>query len=132
MLKFLSGSSIQNLKIVSQKGMNPTPDNFILQVKFSDGSIGSINYFANGSKSFSKERLEVFFDNNVYRLDNFKKLIHWGDKRFKNKRIFKQDKGQINCVKEFIKAIKKDQESPINFKDIIEVQRWLLDVLENN
>ena len=132
LLKFLSGSSIRTLEMVSQKGMNPTPDNFILQVKFSDGSIGSINYFANGSKSFSKERLEVFSDNNVYRLDNFKQLIHWGDKRFKNKRIFKQDKGQINCVKEFIKAIKKDQESPINFKDIIEVQRWLLDVLENN
>ena len=104
----------------------------MLQVKFSDGSIGSINYFANGSKSFSKERLEVFSDNNVYRLDNFKQLIHWGDKRFKNKRIFKQDKGQINCVKEFIKALKKEQESPIDFKDIIEVQRWLLDVLEIN
>ena len=132
LLKFLSGSSIRTLEMVSQKGMNPTPDNFILQVKFSDGSIGSINYFANGSKSFSKERLEVFSDNNVYRLDNFKKLTHWGNKRFKNKKIFKQDKGQINCVKEFIRAIKKGQESPIDFKDIIEVQRWLVDVQEIN
>ena len=52
--------SIQTVEIVYEKGMNPTPDNFILQVKFKDGSIGSINYFSNGSKSFAKERLEVF------------------------------------------------------------------------
>ena len=130
LLKFLSGSTIQTLEIVSQKGMNPTPDNFILQVMFANGSIGSINYFANGSKSFSKERLEVFSDGNIYRLDNFKKLTHWGNKRFKNKSMFKQDKGQINCVREFIKALKLNQESPIDFADLIEVQRFLLDVIE--
>ena len=55
LLRFLAGSPIQSLEMVSQKGINPTPDNFILQVKFNDGSIGSINYFANGSKSFQKE-----------------------------------------------------------------------------
>ena len=54
LLDFLAGSPIQSLEMVSQKGLNPTPDNFILQVKFSDGSIGSINYFANGNKSFQK------------------------------------------------------------------------------
>ncbi len=131
LLKFLCGSSILNVEIVYEKGMNPTPDNFILQVKFADGSIGSINYFSNGSKSFSKERLEVFSDGNIYRLDNFKKLTHWGNKRFKNKNLFKQDKGQINCVSEFIKAMKKNQESPIDFRDLIEVQRFLLNAVDS-
>ena len=98
---------------------------------FANGSIGSINYFANGSKSFSKERLEVFSDGNIYRLDNFKKLNHWGNKRFKNRNLFKQDKGQINCVREFIKALKLNQVSPIDFRDLIEVQRSLLKVLDN-
>ena len=37
----------------------------------------------------NSNKLEVFFDNNIYRLDNFKKLIHWGDKRFKNKGLRK-------------------------------------------
>ena len=129
LLRFLSDSPILTLEIVSQKGVNPTPDNFILQVMFADGSIGSINYFSNGSKSFSKERLEVFSDGNIYRLDNFKKITHWGNKRFKNKNLFKQDKGQINCAREFIKALKLNQESPIDFKDLIEVQRFLLNAL---
>ena len=45
---------------------------------------------------------------------------------------FKQDKGQINCVREFIKALKSNEESPIDFGDLIEVQRCLLDVLNTN
>ena len=130
LLRFLAGSKIQNLQMVSQKGINPTPDNFVLQVKFCDGSIGSINYFANGSKSFAKERLEVFCDGNIHRLDNFKKLTHWGNKRLKNKSILKQNKGQINCVMKFIEALKRNEDSPIDFKDLVEIQQWLITALK--
>ena len=64
-------------KIISS-AENPTPDNFILQLKFKDGSIGSINHFSDGSKSFPKERLEIFCNGTIQRLDNFKKLRIWG------------------------------------------------------
>ena len=130
LLRFLANSPIQTLELVSQKCINPTPQNFILQIKFKDGSIGSINYFSNGSKSFAKERLEVFCDGNIHKIDNFKKLHHWGNKNLKNKNIFKQDKGQINCVKEFLEAVKNNKESPIDFRDIIEVQQSLFNVLK--
>ena len=58
LLRFLAGAPIENVQMISQR-KNPTPDNFILQVKFCDGSIGSINYFANGSKSFKEVRVLV-------------------------------------------------------------------------
>ena len=125
LMRYLCSSSIENAEIISFEGKNPTPDNFILHLKFKDGSIGSINYFSNGSKSFPKERLEIFCNGTIQRLDNFRKLKTWGFNVAKNRRLYKQDKGQINCVKEFINAIKRGQNSPIDFHEILEVQHWL-------
>ena len=125
LIRYLCSSQIANAKIISSEGKNPTPDNFILQLKFKDGSIGSINYFSDGSKSFPKERLEIFCNGTIQRLDNFKKLRTWGFNVPKNKRLYKQDKGQINCVREFLKAIKNGNKSPIEFDQILEVQYWL-------
>ena len=40
-------------------------DKAIIVLSFSDGSVGVINYFANGGKAFPKERIEVFADDAV-------------------------------------------------------------------
>ena len=37
-----------------------TDDTTSINIKFENGSIGTIHYFANGSKSYPKERLEIF------------------------------------------------------------------------
>ena len=73
---------------------------------------------------------DIFSDGNIHLLDNFKKLTHWGNKRLKNKSIFKQDKGQINCVRKFLEALKRNQDSPIDFEDLIEIQQWLITALK--
>jgi hypothetical protein len=44
-----------------------------IQLAFADGSLGTIHYFANGSKSFPKERLEIFAAGRVLQLDNFRR-----------------------------------------------------------
>jgi len=49
-----------------------------IQLGFSEGSIGTIHYLANGSKAFSKERLEVFAQGRLIQLDNFRKLNAFG------------------------------------------------------
>ena len=51
---------------------------FPCSLRFVDGSIGTVHYFANGSKAFPKERLEVFAAGKVLRLDNYRKLQAWG------------------------------------------------------
>ena len=48
---------MEDLIIISNKS--------IINLNFEDGSIGSIHYFANGGKSFPKERIEVFCDNST-------------------------------------------------------------------
>ena len=111
-----------DVKISSRLGNTPR------QIQFKDGSIGSINYFNNGDKAYPKERLEVFCSGTIHRIDNFRKLKVWGSKKFKNISLIRQDKGQFNCIKEFISSVKKGDESPIDFKELLEVQSWLLKV----
>ena len=58
LLRFLVGKTITNYQI--QFMDSSTKDTATIQLSFEDGSIGTIHYYANGSKSFPKERLEVF------------------------------------------------------------------------
>ena len=46
-------------------------DNVSMTFTFPDGSIGVVDYFANGDKSFPKERVEVFCEGKVAVLDDF-------------------------------------------------------------
>mgnify|MGYP007000055451 CR=1 len=73
-------------------------DTVTLQIGFECGSIGTIHYFANGSKSFPKERLDVFSSGSVLQLDNFRKLTGFGWPGFKKMNLWKQDKGQAACT----------------------------------
>jgi len=106
-------------------------DTLTINLKFEDGSIGTVHYFANGSKMFPKERVEVFCDGKVMQLDNFRALKGFGfpKKGFKNMRLWKQDKGQCGEVKAFFDAIKEGKKSPIAFEEIVEVMRVTLDLV---
>ena len=60
LLRHLAANPIEDLQLLRAADGKPCPDTFSLQLRFSDGSIGTVHYFANGSKAFPKERLEVF------------------------------------------------------------------------
>ena len=108
----------------SQSGMDvSTADTVTLQLSFADGSIGTVHYFANGNKSFPKERLEVFCAGRVLQLDNFRKLSGFGWPGFKKMKLWKQDKGQKACAKAFVDAIREGGASPIPFEEIMESSR---------
>lgn len=126
LLRYLAASPIRNLQQFNACDSKPCPDTFSLQLNFEDGSIGTVHYFANGSKSFPKERLEVFADGKIFMLDNFRKLQAWGAPGFRTRRNLAQDKGQIACSAAFLKAIETGGKPPIPVQEIFEVQRWLL------
>ncbi|MCB1764010.1 MAG: Gfo/Idh/MocA family oxidoreductase, partial [Gammaproteobacteria bacterium] len=107
-----------------------TADTVTLQLSFADGSIGTVHYFANGNKSFPKERLEVFCAGRVLQLDNFRKLTGFGWPGFKKMKLWKQDKGQKACAKAFIDAIREGKASPIPLDQILEVSRISIELAE--
>tara|TARA_B100000989_G_C19223906_1_gene337015 strand:- start:177 stop:485 length:309 start_codon:yes stop_codon:yes gene_type:complete len=99
-------------------------------LKFEDGSIGSINYFINGHKTVSKERLEVFVDNKILFLDNYSKLRGSGWKNFRSYKTWSQDKGQKQCIQAFINSIKSSGNSPVPFDELVEVTKTCIDLSE--
>ncbi len=130
LLRHLAASPIEELQLINATDRKLCPDTFSLQLRFSDGSIGTVHYFANGSKAFPKERLEVFADGKVFLLDNYRKLKAWGIPGFRTRRLLQQDKGQEACCASFLQAIEIGGQQPIHTSEIFEVQRWLLEAVK--
>ncbi len=129
LLRHLAASPIVDLQMVNALDGKPCPDTFSLQLRFADGSIGTVHYFSNGNKAFPKERLEVFAAGKVLCLDNYRRLKAWGIPNFRTRRLFSQDKGQVACTAAFLNAIESSGPAPISSSEIFEVQRWLLEAM---
>ncbi len=129
LLRYLAGAPIISYQVSQMgKGVVPRDDKVTITLNFEDGSIGSIHYFANGDKSFPKERLEVFCGGKILQLDNFKKLFGFGFKKFKKLSLRAQDKGQENCVKAFVEAITNGTQVPIPLEQIFEIAKITIDI----
>lgn len=126
LLRHLAGAPIVAHAAVAM-GRHPavttTSDKASLTLQFSDGSFGTIHYLANGHKGFAKERLEVFCAGRVLLLDNFRKLAGWGWPGFRRMNLWRQDKGQIACVKAFVDALRSGIPMPVTAAELIEVSR---------
>ena len=107
-----------------------TADTVSIQMAFHDGSIGTVHYFANGTKAFPKERLEVFAAGRVLQLDNFRKLRGFGWPGFRKMNLWSQDKGQKACAKAFVDAVAGRGPAPIPFEEIIEVAKVSIDAAD--
>jgi predicted dehydrogenase/threonine dehydrogenase-like Zn-dependent dehydrogenase len=133
LMRFLAGSEITGFTATCMgkaDGVGITEDKAAITLTFKDGSFGTINYLANGGKAFAKERIEVFANDGVLQLDNFRKLIGYDWKGFTKDKLMTQDKGQANCSKAFINSIKSGEPSPIGFDEIMEVARCSVDIAE--
>lgn len=93
-------------------------DNAIITLKFENGSQAVINYFSNGSKAYSKERIEIFTQGKTLILDNFRKLTGYGFKGFSSFRS-SIDKGHKAQFAKLIKQVKEGGEPLIPFDEII-------------
>jgi predicted dehydrogenase len=128
LLRFLAGEPITGHQRVTMDSV--TRDTVTLQLSFADGSIGTVHYFANGSKTFSKERLEVFAAGRVLQLDNFRKLIGFGWPGFSKMNLWQQDKGQKACVQAFVNAVSTGGPSPIPANELFEVIRVSIEIAQ--
>ncbi len=91
---YLAGSHVVRV-CMNAMGENPedSTDNASILLKYANGATAVVNYFANGSKSYPKERVEVFCDRRVFVIDNWRKLEAYGVKGF-SKMKGTMDKGQ--------------------------------------
>lgn len=122
LIRFLAGSSIVDVQATGiDQGAQREDENMTVTLKFADGSVGTVHYFANGDKSFPKERLEVFTAGRILQLDNFRQMTGYGWPGFKGMALRQQDKGHANELTKFIQAVKQGSGSPIPFEELMEV-----------
>jgi predicted dehydrogenase len=106
LIVYLSGSLVKEV-CMNAMGNNPNEntDNASILLKMQNGSTAVINYFANGSKAYSKERLEVFSQERTIIMDNFISTKGYSVKGF-NKLKTKLDKGHKNQFKLMVDNVK--------------------------
>jgi predicted dehydrogenase/threonine dehydrogenase-like Zn-dependent dehydrogenase len=128
---YLTGSKVKSV-CMSSMGVNPieNTDNGSILLKFENGSNAVINYFSNGSKSYSKERIELYSQDRTMVMDNWRKLKGYGFKNFSNKSV-KQDKGHLHQFKSLIKQQKMGGAPIIPFDEIVNTTKASFAAIES-
>lgn len=117
-LTFMNGSLPVSVYASAMRDSNNLNDTLNVSLTFQNGSIGTIAYFANGDKSISKEKIEIFTNGCIAVLDDFMRLtIHALGKK-KVKKLLSQNKGQKAEVKQFIDVILGRSNELIPFEEI--------------
>lgn len=119
LITYLTGSKVKSV-CMNAMGVNPeeNTDNASILLKYENGSTGVINYFANGSKAYSKERVEVYSQERTMIMDNFRKTKAYGFKGFSGMST-KMDKGHKNQFHSLIKQLKSGGKELIPMEELI-------------
>jgi predicted dehydrogenase len=124
--RFLVGHPVRDWTV---HALNGAPrDSVAISLAYEDGSIATINYLANGHRVVPKERIEVYCAGRVIELDNFRRLRAHGWADFSRQSNWRQDKGQQNCVKAFVEAVRAGRASPIPYHEVLESSRIAIEV----
>jgi len=119
LITYLTGSKVKSV-CMNSLGTQPeeNTDNASILLKYENGTNAVINYFANGSKAYAKERVEVYHQERTLVLDNWRKLKGYGFNNF-NSASSGQDKGHQNQFNLLIESVKNGGESIIPISDIV-------------
>ena len=122
LITYLADSTVEKV-IMNALGKNPESgtDNASILLKYKNGTNGVINYFANGHKSYSKERVEVYTQGKTMVMDNFRKAKYYGFSKSGMRKT--QDKGHYNQFKLFLDNLQKDGSPTIPFGQLINTSK---------
>ena len=106
-------------------------DTVAINLEFANGSVGTVCYFANGSKRLPKEYVEVYQSGLTGIIRDFKELEIFGQGRLLRKKLLRQNKGQACMVKTFVDRVKNGGSSLIRTDEIFAVTRATFCVMES-
>jgi predicted dehydrogenase/threonine dehydrogenase-like Zn-dependent dehydrogenase len=119
LVAFITGSPVTEvLANAMGKHISETTDNASILLKMENGSQAVVNYFSNGNKGYSKERIEVYSQGRTLFIDNFRKMKGYGFKGFTSM-SGTQDKGHKEQFARYIEFLKKGGNPLIDFNEIM-------------
>ena len=119
----LAGSMVTAV-CMNAMGTSPeqSTDNASILLRYANGSTAVVNYFANGSKAYAKERIEAHSQGRSLILNNWRSLEGFGFKKFKREKS-KQDKGHAEQFKQLVARAKLGGKALIPYSEIVNTTR---------
>jgi predicted dehydrogenase/threonine dehydrogenase-like Zn-dependent dehydrogenase len=107
---------VDNVKVVAK-------DNIAVLMKWKNGSITSIHYFAVGSPELPKEYIELHTNGSSIIIDDFARMTIYRNNAKRTIKLKKQDKGHKNHLLEFAKLLRGTKNIIPVFEDYIYTMR---------
>jgi predicted dehydrogenase len=95
-------------------------DNFVATISYGDGSVCTLTYTALGHRDHPKERLEVFADNRVLSLDDYKSLTATGTRGWRSPA---QRKGHVEELEALANAVREGGPWPTSLEEQLRAMR---------
>lgn len=135
LITYLAGSSIET---VSSHAIGKEPraesDTVSVHLKCRNGTLGVLNYFANGHKTYQKERIEIHYESKTIVLNDFISLYGYGfsNSFWHGNRILKtaRDKGHREQFKQLLSFWNGGRGSLIPFSSLIETTERSIEAVE--
>ena len=134
LFQFLTNSTPKTVfsqSISGNLGKYLATDNLCLVVNFDDGSVGTILYTAKGTKTLSRERLEIFAEDSVFVIEDFRKAIIIKEGKTKKIRKWNQDLGYLNELRFFLDSEKPNQDNKKLFTSYVHTTLTTFKALES-
>ncbi len=131
LITYFTSSKVKSV-CFSALGSNPrdNTDNGIMILKYENGDQGVINYFANGHKAYSKERIEVYSQGKTIISDNFRETRGYGTSGF-SKLKTKLDKGHKRQFDLLVKHAIEGGQPLIPFDEIVNTSKASFAAIES-
>lgn len=131
LLTFLTSALPVRVYAAAMRDAAGCNDTLSITLSFADGSLGTIGYFANGSKKLRKEYVEVYSCGKTFVLHDFKDLEIYEGKARARRRLLSQDKGQKPMVDAFLRSCRQEASLPITVADIFSSMKTTFAVVES-
>jgi len=134
LMEFLTGAppvSVFAESINAKSSKIVDADSVFITLRFADGSNGTVAYLAEGDKSLTKERVEVFGAGRVFVLDDFRRATLYKDGREEQLTLKAQDKGQQAQVRHVCVSVLEGGAAPIGLDDLAATSRATFRVLDS-
>jgi predicted dehydrogenase/threonine dehydrogenase-like Zn-dependent dehydrogenase len=131
LIGFLTGSKVHSV-CMNAMGQYPAEntDNASILLKYENGSTGVINYFSNGSKAYSKERVEAYSQDRTLVMDNYRVTMGYGFKGFSRLKT-KMDKGHNQQFALLTRNLSNGGASLIPFDELVNTTKASFAAIES-